>query len=566
MATMAMATAPPNTPTRTTTTITTTRSWLPVPASAAPASSALRVAPREWGWRKATPTTPSVTLSTRAPTCGYRARRWWWRPHRCPPATRRCHPTRPQLARAALATGARCPPRGSAAGASRRAQPRLCRRRLQASSSGRTGTGAARERRRLALGRSWSHGSMRRRIQQRPVVRVVEAAVEVAVAAAGAAVAVRAACCPQPSAGQACTASATPATTTTAAAAAMTTTRMATPAKAAAAGWPSRAPRRRWTGRGSPRSARAKKRTASAVAGTRLCRRIARAARGGVAVALCRRPGRRRAGAWLRRVRTTPTTTSSSSNTPADAPPTPSAGVAHADAQFSVDERVSNGLDLRSPAPRDPAPAALLQVEAEGGRRFAGLVAGVLNVAGNALSAVTGATSAKEDTRSPCCRMCPAQGMPLTDPAAEEAAEDTDQPAGGGAPPTALLEVSEGSRAGQGRFIEALSGLAGALTGVQPKSAAGEAGSEAGALPSADPATMVRGDGCCNSCPVSVFESVSARQQEAQGGPYGLRPRVDQIAELANMSPECQEMQFGASVDAAALAGDWMDYLTKAAK
>lgn len=234
---------------------------------------------------------------------------------------------------------------------------------------------------------------------------------------------------------------------------------------------------------------------------------------------------------------------------------------------FAVDEHLSNQLDLRSPAPRAPPPSALLEVgaaagvEAGEGRRFAGLVSGLLNVAGNVLSAVGGgATSKGEDTRSRCCHMCPAQGMPLSDPAAAEAAGDANQPAGGGAPPTSLLEV------GEGRFEGLVGGLVSAFTGGgMSTSAAAAAGGEAAAAP--DRGALVRGDGCCNSCPVSVFESVTMRQQEAQGGPFGLRPRVDQIAELASVSPECQQLKFGAVVNsAAAVGGDWLGFLTSAAK
>lgn len=49
----------------------------------------------------------------------------------------------------------------------------------------------------------------------------------------------------------------------------------------------------------------------------------------------------------------------------------------------------------------------------------------------------------------------------------------------------------------------------------------------------------IRPDGCCNTCPSSVFESTVQRFEEPNGGPFGLRPRHTAGVELGKLTGDC---------------------------
>lgn len=109
---------------------------------------------------------------------------------------------------------------------------------------------------------------------------------------------------------------------------------------------------------------------------------------------------------------------------------------------------------------------------------------------------------------STCCTICP----------------DESNPVGGTFDPGSFVEIDESIGAERVELFSRLG--AGTKAGL---------GSRQGSTYGAYASPQIKGDGCCNQCPASMFESDEIRFQEPQGGPFGLQPRVKSVSSVMPM-------------------------------
>ena len=57
------------------------------------------------------------------------------------------------------------------------------------------------------------------------------------------------------------------------------------------------------------------------------------------------------------------------------------------------------------------------------------------------------------------------------------------------------------------------------------------------------PETCVKKNGCCNSCPSAMFQGPAVQFQDSKGGPFGLKPRLQKLAEIIAKGPGCVDAE-----------------------